>query len=71
MCEHSTKRLYFFDYLGDEIDHTVYDKYPILKFPGQIVEHYGSIEEMCKVKGIDFDDYMSRFARLKREQYGF
>ena len=33
MCESSTKRLYFFDYLGEEYEppKSYYDKYPIIE----------------------------------------
>ena len=44
---HSTKRLYFPDAVEPD---TQYDKYPILPC-------YGSIEEMCKDRKIDFHKY--------------
>lgn len=44
MTEHSTKRLYFFDYLGDEceVPETYYYKYSILLDP---ISHIYKLEE--------------------------
>lgn len=58
MC-HSTKRLYFPDVVEPE---SQYDKYPIVNFPGQdqMLESYGSIREMCDIKGMNFDEYMDK-----------
>lgn len=87
MCgiiSHSTKRLYFPDVVEPDM---WYDKYPILKCiipeppPPDFIESFGSIEEMCKIKGIDFEEYIEAlkadiifydtFTKMKKRYYGF
>ena len=60
-----TNRLFFSYYLKEEEGETVFDqKHPMLPC-------YGSIEEMCKDRGINFEDYVKwkNWGELKMEMY--